>query len=269
MKTIVITGSTRGIGLGLAEALLKRGCNVIISGRSQPVVDQVTAELATHYPAERIFGVACDVTRYDQLAQLWETSARRFGRVDIWVNNAGLANALRPFWELDPQDIQQVIDTNLLGSLLGSRVAFEKMKQQGGGAIYNMEGYGSTGRRMTNGLSVYGTTKAGIHFFNLALSAEAAETPILVSAIQPGMVMTDLVIKQYVGRPAEWKRVRGIFNFIAERVEIVAPWMADQVLSNTRSGVVLQFSSSWKLMLRFLLAPFQRRNIFQNIQEPE
>lgn len=269
MQTVVITGSTRGIGLGLARAFLERGCNVVVSGRTQAAAEQAAAALGEQFGAQRVAGFGCDVTQYDQLAHLWDSAAQRFNKIDIWINNAGISNTLRPFWEVDPQEIQTVISTNMLGSLYGSQVALIRMRAQGHGALYNLEGYGSSGSRMTNGLAVYGTTKAGLHFFNRALAAEAAGSPILVGAIQPGMVITDMITSQYVGRPDEWKRVRPIFNIIAERVEVVAPWIAAQVLSNTKNGVLLRFSSSQKLLLRFLLAPFRKRDLFVGIQEPQ
>ncbi len=269
MKTVVITGSTRGLGLGMAEAFLERGCNVVVSGRSRQASEQAAAALGAKSASERSLGWACDVSDPDQLAALWQAAAQRFGGVDVWINNAGASNALRPFWELETGDIHNVVATNLLGSLYGSRLALQKMRAQGQGAIYNLEGYGSSGsRRMTNGLSVYGTTKAGLHFLNQALAAETAGSPVLVGGIQPGMVMTDMVIGQYRDKPQEWKRVRRIFNIIAERVDVVAPWIAGQVLANTQNGALLQYSSSAKLMLRFLLAPIQKRDIFQGIREP-
>lgn len=269
MKIIVITGSTRGIGYGLAQSFLRLGCRVVISGRSQASVDRAAADLGREFDPENIFGFACDVTQYTQVVALWDAAVARFKTVDIWINNAGISNRLRPFWEVDPKEIQAVVSTNIMGSLYGTQVAFKQMQTQGHGAVYNLEGYGSSGGRMTNGLAVYGTTKAGLHFFNQVLAAEAAGTPVLVGAIQPGMVITDMVISQYIGKPGDWKRVRPIFSIIAERVDVVAPWIARQVLSNTKNGVLLKFLSLGKLLLRFITAPFSKREIFKGVQEPE
>ena len=89
MKTIVITGSTRGIGYGMATAFLEMGCAVVISGRQQAVVDQAVSALADRFGAEKVFGTACDVRKLDQVQGLWDAAAAHFGRIDIWINNAG------------------------------------------------------------------------------------------------------------------------------------------------------------------------------------
>jgi NAD(P)-dependent dehydrogenase (short-subunit alcohol dehydrogenase family) len=88
-KTIVITGSTRGIGYGLAEAFLSLGCSVTVSGRGEEAVEKAAAGLKSSFEAERVFGTACDVTDPSQLQALWDKSIEIFRKVDIWVNNAG------------------------------------------------------------------------------------------------------------------------------------------------------------------------------------
>ncbi len=85
MKTIVITGSTRGLGRALAEALLERGCSVAVSGRTAEVVTRVHQELSSIHGADRVIGVTCDVRRPEQLQGLWEQALSAFGQVDIWV----------------------------------------------------------------------------------------------------------------------------------------------------------------------------------------
>ena len=89
MKTVVITGSTRGIGRGLAENFLARGCKVVVSGRQAEGVAAVVTELAGRHGEENVAGKACDISDGSQLQGLWDEAASRFGRVDIWINNAG------------------------------------------------------------------------------------------------------------------------------------------------------------------------------------
>ena len=161
MKTIVITGSTRGIGLGMAKEFLKRGHQVVISGRDQDVVDRVVAGLNQDFPSDLLHGVPCDVTDYAQVQALWDASKANFGEVDIWINNAGMAHALIDTWALPVDLIQRVIEVNVTGSLYGTKVAVSGMLEQGHGAVYLMEGHGSSGR-VQKGLTLYGTTKSGI-----------------------------------------------------------------------------------------------------------
>lgn len=262
MKSIVITGSTRGIGLGLADSFLALGCAVTVSGRSPEAVEEAVARLSAQHGPERIFGQACDVQDFEQVQTLWDAASSRFGRVDIWINNAGIGHAQENFHELPPDRIEAVVATNLVGAMFGSKVALLGMLEQGHGAIYNMEGLGSGGRKV-EGTSVYATSKAGLRYFDEVLAQEAEGTPVLVGALRPGMVMTDLVTDPYEGRPEDWERARRIFNIIGDRVETVTPWLAQQVLDNDKNGAVISWSSNLKIMGRFLTARFRKRDIFE------
>lgn len=192
MKTIVITGSTRGIGYGLADSFLALGCAVTVSGRTQEGVDGAVATLSAKHEAGRVMGHPCDVTHYAQVQALWDAAHAHWGRVDVWINNAGGTHLQAEFWELEPEQIKAVVDANLLGAMYGSKVALRGMLAQGSGSLYSMEGLGSTGRKM-DGLAVYGTTKCGLRYLNESLAHEVRETPVLVGALRPGMVVTDML----------------------------------------------------------------------------
>jgi NAD(P)-dependent dehydrogenase (short-subunit alcohol dehydrogenase family) len=262
MKHIVITGSTRGIGYGLAEALLALGCSVTVSGRAQPDVDLAVANLSQNYQDERIFGVNCDVRHPDQIQALWEQAKARFQKIDIWVNNAGYSGPIMAAWEMPAEKVDQVIETNLLGTIYGSMIAVREMLTQGHGAIYIMEGMGSDGR-MHEGLTYYGTSKYGLRYFTKSLIKEAEGTPLVIGSLRPGMVATDLLTRQYKDRPDDWERDKRIFNILADKVGTVAPWLAERMLENDKSGAQISWSSSWKLMGRFLISPFHKRDIFE------
>jgi len=130
METIVITGSTRGIGLGLADAFLARGCRVVVNGRSSTSVEKALAELSHTYDAARSHGQAGDVSNLADMERLWQTAVDRFGRVDIWINNAGVGHPMQPVWELPPEKVKQVVDIDLLGVLSGTRVATARFNQR-------------------------------------------------------------------------------------------------------------------------------------------
>jgi NAD(P)-dependent dehydrogenase (short-subunit alcohol dehydrogenase family) len=260
-KNVVITGSTRGIGYGLAKAFLQRECSVIVSGRSEESTALVAEQLSREYGAGRVYGLACEVIEPKQLEALWAGSAEKFGRIDIWVNNAGHAGEMAMVWERPAGEVQSVIDTNLVGTILGCQVAMRGMKTQGSGAIYNMEGMGSDGRKHA-GLTLYGTTKYAVHYFTESLALESKDTGILVGGLRPGMVATDMIRNRYKDRPEEWERAKRIFNIIAEPVERVTPWLAREMLANRRNGVVLSYSSTWSLFWKFLRSPFVKKNVF-------
>ena len=262
MKTIVIAGSTRGIGYGLAEAFLKLGCSVAISGRTQQNVDTAVVTLSGRYGSQQLMGLACDVTRFEQVRALWNASKVRFGTVDIWINNAGVNAGRIPFWQLSPDDIQAGVEANLIGAMNGAVVAIGGMLQQRSGAIYNMEGLGSNGRKI-KGLTLYGTTKYGLAYLTDALAVETRGTPVIVGAIRPGMVVTNLLTKPFEGKPAEWEQAKKIYNLLAERVETVTPWIADQVLANTKTGIRIQWLTPSRMGFCIVRALFSKRDLFR------
>jgi NAD(P)-dependent dehydrogenase (short-subunit alcohol dehydrogenase family) len=261
MKTVLITGSTRGLGRGLAQAFLELGCAVVINGRRKADVDQVVQSLAQAHDPNCIGGYAGDMCDFEQVQALWEAAQKRFGRVDIWINNAGISHLLDDFWKLDPQVVRTVLETNLTGAMYGSLVALRGMLEQGYGALYNMEGLGSRDGRKIAGLSLYGSSKAGLSYFTQALAQETAGTPVLVGALSPGMVLTDMLTGRAGRDPQEVARAERVFSILADRVETVAPWLARRILANQRNGIRIAWLTPAKVMGRFLTAPFRRRRL--------
>jgi len=234
---------------------------VTVSGRSQEAVDRAVEKLSARHGAERLFGCPCDVTDFDQVQALWDAAKARWSRIDIWLNNAGIAHAQTPLWKQDSEEVAAVVHTNLTGSIYGAQVAMKGMLEQGSGSIYNLEGLGSDGRTV-EGLTAYGTTKAGLTYLTDAMALEVKGTGILVGAIRPGMVVTDMITQQYKDRPEQWDEARRLFNILADRPETVTPWIVDRVLANTRNGARIQWLSRGKALSRFLTVPFTRRNLF-------
>ena len=265
MKTIIVTGSTRGIGYGLAKNFLNSGHQVVISGRRQENVDKVVINLIKDFPAERLLGVACDMRDFQRVELLWQSTLDHFGKVDIWINNAGISQPQENFWELDPGTITDLVDTNISGAMFGARVALAGFMKQGRGAFYNMEGLGSDGRRV-EGLTLYGTSKSALHYLSQALAAEVKGTEVIVGAISPGMVLTDFILKRYENRePEEWESARKIFNILADKVETVTPFLAEQILANTKNGKTISWLTPGKAFWRFLTAPISKRDLFADI----
>jgi NAD(P)-dependent dehydrogenase (short-subunit alcohol dehydrogenase family) len=268
MKSVVITGSTRGIGYGLADAFLNLGCAVTVSGRTAQAVDSAVARLVDEHGPERILGHPCDVTDFAQLQFLWDATAACFGRVDIWVNNAGIAHAQQNVWDLSVEQVQAVVSTNLVGAFYGSKVALVGMLAQGSGSLYNMEGLGSDGRYV-DGLALYGSTKSALRYLDQALAKELRGTPVVAGALRPGMVVTGLLTDQYADRPEDLERAKRIFNILADPVEAVAPWLAEKALANERNGATIRWLPTYKVLFRFLSAPFRKRDPFAGFDQQE
>lgn len=141
MKNVVITGSTRGIGLAMAREFLKAGCSVTLSGRGETLVDSLAVELRDYH--EHYIYVSCDVKVKADLLQLWEISVNKWSSIDIRINNAGV-NAPNAFtYDTDESFVRNIIDTNITGMIFGTQIAVKEMLHQGYGAIYSMEGLGS------------------------------------------------------------------------------------------------------------------------------
>ncbi|MCP4165334.1 MAG: SDR family oxidoreductase [Chloroflexi bacterium] len=261
MKNIIITGSTRGIGFGLADAFLERNCQITLNGRSAESVHNAIAKLAANHGKDRIAGQHGDVTSYEDNELLWQTAVERFGKVDIWINNAGRGHPMMPVWELPPDTVRSVVEIDLLGLIYGSQVALKNMISQGHGQLFNMEGFGSDGR-MRAGLSVYGSTKSAVRFLTESLVKEAASTPVQVGALSPGMVITEFITEQFVDDPQGLEEAKRIFNILGDRVETVTPWLADKVLACNKSGERYAWLSPAKIMMRFATSRFNKRDLF-------
>jgi NAD(P)-dependent dehydrogenase (short-subunit alcohol dehydrogenase family) len=249
MQIVAITGSTRGIGLGLTREFLRRGCGAVVSSRDAGRVGEAVERLAAEFAADRVFGEPCDVTNSESVQALWDASVRRFGRVDIWINNAGVSHHQADLAALSPEDIRAVVETNLVGTLYGCRVALNGMRVQGRGAIYNLEGLGSDGRRI-RGLHLYGTTKYAVAYLTDALAAETKGSGVIVGAIRPGMVLTELITSQYTGRDKDWRRLKRLFRIISSDVADVVPVLAERVLANRRSGARIVYRNPGKMLRR-------------------
>jgi short-subunit dehydrogenase len=158
-------------------------------------------------------------------------------------------------------EIAAIVQTNLVGTMYGAKVALCGLLEQGGGSLYNMEGLGSDGRRV-DGLTVYATSKCAVRFLTESLVLETKGTPVLVGALSPGMVTTEFITGRYEDRSEDWERAKRIFNILADRVETVTPWLAGKVLANQRTGVRFEWLTRGKVLARFLSAPFRNRDLF-------
>lgn len=215
------------------------------------------------YGADHVQGWACDVGEYEQVQSLWDFCTQHFGQIDIWINNAGLGHNSLPFWEQDVDKIDEILSVNLRGVMYGSRVAILGMLSQGWGHLYNMEGLGSDGRILV-GQTIYGTSKSGLAYLTKALSKETKATPVNVSALSPGMVITDLLLGNMDIRSDSFKKGKKIFNILADRVETVTPWMVKRILSNSGKVRDIRWLTTRKILWRFMRAPFSTRDVFDD-----
>jgi len=262
MKSVVVTGSSKGIGLGLAREFLRRNCAVVISARGRERLDRAVDTLGQEFGRDRVLGKTCDVTDVLQLQKLWDVAKDRFGTVDIWINNAGIANKTAPLCELDPRQISAVMDTNLKGVILATQVALRGMLAQGSGQIYNSEGFGSDDKIIA-GLSVYGSTKRGVRYFSEAMAEEMSDQPVQIGTISPGIVITDFLIDDMRTMDSEkLETVKVVYNTVGDTVASVTPFLAEEVLNNRENGRRIVWLTDEEANRRFADEKYYSRDFF-------
>ncbi len=260
-KTIVITGSTRGIGFGLAREFLKLGHNVVLNGTNKSSIDRALRQLQGY--ESQLLGVAGSVTEDKTIDALINQTQNRFGSIHIWINNAGIPHPYQSTWHLSQKNIQESFDVNVLGLIQCTIRVYHAMKVQGFGKIFNMEGMGSDGRS-TDKLTIYGTTKRAVNYFSKAISKEAERDggTVQIGILSPGIVITDF-LKQSLeaGSPEEQKQARKIFNILGDKVETVTPVLAKRVVSSTRNYDQIVYLTNAKASFRFLKSVFVKRKL--------
>jgi NAD(P)-dependent dehydrogenase (short-subunit alcohol dehydrogenase family) len=201
-RVTLITGGTRGIGYALAEALLREGDHVAITGTSPDGGVRAELALATASgDAGRIAGIVCDVRDPASAELAVRTAAARFGGLDVLVNNAGVGVGA-PIAELPNDEWDRIIGTNLTGVFNCCKAAIPVLRQRGGGWIVNISSLASTNPFF--GGAAYCASKAGLNAFSEALMQELRHDDIRVTYILPGSVATGFSGRESTAG-AEWK----------------------------------------------------------------
>ncbi len=201
-RVTLITGGTRGIGYALAEALLRAGDQVAITGTSTDGVMRAEHALATACgDPGRITGIVCDVRDPAQTELAVRTAAARYGGLDALVNNAGVGVGV-PIAEMPHDEWDRIIGTNLTGVFNCCKAAIPVLRQRGGGWIVNVSSLAS--KNPFVGGAAYCASKAGLNAFSEALMQELRPDNIRVTYILPGSVATEFSGKES-GAGAEWK----------------------------------------------------------------
>lgn len=259
-RVVVVTGGTRGIGLGLAREFLARGCRVVVCGRTQSSVEQGLSALSA---GDRATGLATDVTDRASVQALWDHAVATFGRVDVWVNNAGISAPKRAIVDMDQEGVEDVFKVNVVGTHNGCAVAAKGMEAQGGGFVWNMEGFGSDGR-VQAGIGTYGSSKRALRYLTEALVKEHKESSVKFGFLSPGIVVTDLLVGDYADDPEGFEKAKKIFNILGDKVETVTPVLAEKVLAAQKNGARVEWLTNAKAARRFMTAGFTKRDLFQD-----
>ncbi len=185
-KTIVITGSTKGLGRALACGFLNEQSNVIINSRSKKELQKAIKEIGT-------IGCLGDVTKEKDMQKLVDFVVKKFGKVDIWINNAGIAMAYLPIEEINSKQAHEIMEVNFWGTFYGSRAIMKTMKKQKSGAIINIVSTSSLSGRPRS--AIYSSSKWAVRGFTQALRLAVKQENVYVIAIYPGDMKTTLLKK--------------------------------------------------------------------------
>ena len=179
-KVAVITGASRGLGVGIAEAAREAGMSLVVCSRNRPALE----------PSSTVHALEADVSKAEDVDRLAREAVERFGHVDLWVNNAGLLDPVGPLRETEPGDLATHFEVNVLGVALGSR-AFLRLLHEGDrtGVLLNIAS--GAGRRVYEGWAAYCAGKAAVDHLSEVIAAEEHER-VRVYAVAPGVLDTPM-----------------------------------------------------------------------------
>lgn len=236
-KNAIITGSTSGIGLGIAEALAADGMNVVLNGFGKSEeIERTRSDLASRHGVEALFSGA-DMTRPDEIISMVAEAAEQLGSVDVLVNNAGIQH-VSPIEEFPPDKWDAIIAINLSSSFHTIRAALPGMKSRNWGRIINLASAHALVASPFK--SAYVAAKHGILGLTKTIALEAAEYGVTVNAICPGYVKTPLVEKQI----PDTAKARGISEEEVVRDVLLAAQPTKKFVTTEELGALAVFLCS-------------------------
>ncbi|BBY05684.1 SDR family NAD(P)-dependent oxidoreductase [Mycobacterium noviomagense] len=186
-KVAIVTGGVSGIGAGIVEKFLAEGAKVVIAD----IAADKGAAIAEHHGGNAVFR-RTDTAEPDQIGELVSFAVKRFGGLDVMVNNAGISSRMhRSFLEDDLADFHRVMAVNVLGVMAGTRDAARQMAASGGGSIVNISSIG--GIQAGGGVMTYRASKAAVIQFTKSAAIELAHYDIRVNCIAPGSIPTPIL----------------------------------------------------------------------------
>ncbi len=265
-KVAVITGGSRGLGLGIAEAFAREGAAVVIASRSKKSVDAAVQSIQSR--GHRATGLPCDVGNLAQVEALAAHAVATFGRLDIWVNNAGLSAPYGPTAHLPSSEFQATVNTNITGVYNGSVTALRHFVAQRSGKLINLLGRGDN--QPVPYQNAYASSKTWVRSFTAALAKEYADSGVGIYAFNPGLVTTEMLsqvsaVQGYEAKLAPLTKVVAVLGNPPEVPAERALWIASSA-TDGRTGLNVQVITPTFLLSRGLRAAWRwitRR------QEPE
>lgn len=189
-KVAIITGGSRGIGYATADAFLREGATVIIAASSKASADKAVASLREKYPNSTVAGISPDLSKLDEVRNIFKLVTGRYGCVDILVNNAGVSEST-PFMEYTEEIFDKVMDLNVKGVFNATRAASECMIPRGKGVILSTSSMVSISGQPSG--FAYPASKFAVNGLTVSLARELGPKGIRVNAVAPGITETDMM----------------------------------------------------------------------------
>lgn len=265
-KIVVVTGSTRGFGFAIADSLLEAGAIVVMTGRSQQAVDRALASLQTK---GRVSGFVLDVREEEQVYKLVEDVIQVFGRIDIWINNAGYSNAAGMMLDMNPQDALDMFMSNDLGVLQCTQAILRNMLPRKQGLLVNIYGNGSF-LRPASPTGLYGATKAWITSFTRTLATELKGSGVKILGFSPGMMTTDMLTNPNVigERGKEMMKNFGfVLRFLGQPAKSAADKLVRTIISNRKEFTEVRIFKPWTPVLGLIRVGWE--NLTKTGKTPE
>ena len=250
-KIIVITGSTRGFGYAIAEVLLKRGATVIVTGRNEEALSRAINSLRG---LGQIDGEQLDVRNEAQVHTVVQRVIAKFGRIDVWINNAGYSSAAGMMLDINPAEALDMFLANDLGVLYCAQAVTPHMLARKNGTLVNMYGHGSF-LRPASPTGLYGTTKAWLTSFTRSLARELKGSGVQLLGFSPGMMTTDMLTSpRVVGDSGKqmMQRYDFVLRFLAGKPEVAAKKLADALAAQKQEFEEVQLFKPWTPLLGLL-----------------
>ena len=265
MKTVVITGSTRGLGFEMAKEFKKNDYNVVVCGTNDAGIEKAISELNKVTGNGELLGVKCNVSNSEEVEALCAEASDKFGNIDIWINNAGVNQSFKYAWELDSNEMDFLFGVDLKGTINGTNVAVRYMMNQGFGAIYNVEGMGSNDAIQCK-FALYGTAKRAVTYYTDAVAKELAESnsPIVIGRLSPGIMITDFLTSSKGQKDAYEleEKTKKVYNILGDYPDVIAKFLVTKIIENRKTNIRIEWLTSKKAAWRFMTAGFSKRNFF-------
>ena len=265
MKTVVITGSARGLGLEMAKCFRSKNFNVVISDLFKKDLEIARKELLKVKGIGDVDYFVCDITKESDISSLIDKTLEKYKVIDFWINNAGVNQPDKMIWDLSSEEIDRMIDIDLKGTMIASKLISNVMIKQNSGSIFNVEGHGSNDA-IIPGLSVYGTAKRGITYFTMALAKEMENmsVDVMIGRLSPGIMITDFLVNSFRNKRMELSnKNKKVYNILGDYPDVVAKYLVNKMITNTNNNVKINWLSNWKAAKRFMLSIFNKRDFFK------